>query len=51
MLGDQRGNGQEAELSPSLALSIAALAKARGRKKIPKDWTPPFFWSKAYIYI
>jgi len=42
MLGDPTGNngstGQEAELSPSLALSIAALAKARGprTKKSPK---------------
>ena len=48
MLGDQPVNGQEAELSPSLALSIAALAKASGaeNKKSPKIGHRPFFGAR-----
>lgn len=51
MLGDQRVNGQEAELSPSLALSIAALAKARGRKNPQRLDTALFLEQGIYIYI
>lgn len=51
---DARGStGQRSGswVEPFLSSQHCCIGQGAGEKKIPKDWTPPFFWSKAYIYI